>query len=75
MCVFYVLIGYFVITLIVFAVLDYYFEAKKNNVSVDELAFMSILWIFLLIGLIFAMPFYVIDKLIKRKNIWHLNAG
>ena len=67
MSVFFVLIGYFIIALIVFAVLDYFY-AKKNNVSVDELAFMSILWIFLFVGLIFAMPFYVIDKLIKRKN-------
>ena len=60
------LIGYFVIALIVFAVLDYFY-AKKNNLDVDELIFISIFWILLLVGWIFAMPFYIIDKLIKRK--------
>ena len=67
MDVFYVLIGYFVIALIIFAVLDY-FETKKNNFSVEELIFVSILWIFILAGLILVMPFYIINKLIKRKN-------
>ena len=61
------LIVYFVIALIIFGILDY-FNVKKNDFSVDELVFMSILWIVLLGGLIFAMPFYLIDKLIKRKN-------
>ena len=62
-----VLIGYFVITLIVFAGLDYFY-GKKNDFDVDVLVMMSLFWIFLLVGLIFAMPFYVIDRLIKRKN-------
>lgn len=61
------LICYFVIALIVFAILDYFY-AKENNVSADELAFMSVIWILLFVVLIFAMPFYLIDKLIKRKN-------
>lgn len=63
----FVLIGYFVIALIVFAVLDYFY-ANKNDFDIDTLVFMSIFWIVLLVGLIFAMPFYVIHKLIKRKN-------
>ena len=62
---FYVLIGYFVIALIVFAGLDYFY-AKKNNFDIDVLTFMSIFWIFLLVALIFVTPFYVIDKLVKR---------
>jgi len=67
MGVVYVLIGYFVIALIIFAVLDY-FETKKNIFSVEELIFVSILWIFIFAGLILVMPFYIINKLIKRKN-------
>ena len=62
---FYILIGYFVITLIVFAGLDYFY-AKKNNLDIDVLTFMSLFWIFLLVALIFVTPFYVIDKLVKR---------
>ena len=62
-----VLIGYFVITLIVFAGLDYFY-GKKNDFDVDVLVIISLFWIFLLVGLIFAMPFYVIDRLIKRNN-------
>jgi len=61
-----VLIGYLVIALIIFAVLDY-FETKKNIFSVEELIFVSILWIFILAGLILVMPFYIINKLIKRR--------
>ena len=60
-------IGYFVIALIVFAVLDY-LNVKKNISDEGVLIFISILWIFLLGGLIFAMPFCIIDKLIKRNN-------
>lgn len=64
---FYVLIGYFVIALIVFVVLDYFY-AKKNTLDVDALVFISILWICALVGLILTAPFYTIDKLIKRKK-------
>ena len=60
-------IGYFVIALIVFAVLDY-LNVKKNISDEGVLIFISILWIFFLGGLIFAMPFCIIDKLIKRNN-------
>lgn len=61
-------IGYFVIALIVFAVLDYLCNVKKDIPDEGVLIFISIFWIFLLGGLIFAMPFCIIDKLIKRKN-------
>lgn len=64
---FYVLIGYFVIALIVFVVLDYFYT-KKNTLDVDALVFISILWICALVGLILTAPFYTIDKLIKRKK-------
>ena len=64
---FYVLIGYFVIALIVFAALDYFY-GKKNTLDIDGLIFISLFWIFLFIGCIFATPFYVIHKLIKRNN-------
>ena len=62
-----VLIWYFVIALIVFAVLDYFY-ANKNDFDVYDFIFVSVLWIILLVGLVIAMPFYVIHKLIKRNN-------
>lgn len=64
-----ILICYFIIALIVFAVLDYFYV--KNIIprtDIYELVFISILWIILLVGLVIAMPFYVIDKLVKRSN-------
>lgn len=69
----FVLTGYFVIALIVFAVLDYFY-VKKNNPEGESFTFwipllvlISMFWILLLVCLIFVMPFYVIDKLIKSK--------
>ena len=66
-----ILLCYFVIALIVFAVLDY-FAVKKIIpiivIDVEGLVFISMFWIFFLVALIFATPFCVIDKLIKRKN-------
>ena len=66
---FYVLIGYFVIALIVFAVLDY-FAVKKIIpiivIEVEGLVFISMFWIFFLVALIIVTPFYIIDKLVKR---------
>ena len=63
------LICYFIIALIVFAVLDY-FCAKDiiPRIDVDVLVFISTLWIFLFVGLVIATPFYVIHKLIKISN-------
>ena len=64
-----VLIGYFVIALIVFALLDF-LTVKEiiPTIEVDGLIFLSVFWIFLLVALIIVMPFWAIHKLIKRKN-------
>ena len=64
-----ILLCYFVIALIVFAVLDF-LTVKKiiTKIEVEGLVFLSVFWIFFLVALIFATPFCVIDKLIKRKN-------
>ena len=67
MGVFFVLICYFIIALIVFAVLDF-LTVKKiiTKIEVEGLVFLSVFWIFFLVALVFATPFYIIDKLIKR---------
>lgn len=62
-----ILICYFVIALIVFAVLDY-LTVKDiiPTIEVEGLIFISIFWICALVALIIAMPFWAIHKLIKR---------
>ena len=65
MCV--ILICYFIVALLVFALLDF-LTVKKiiTTIEVEGLVFLSVFWIFFLVALIFAMPFWAIHKLIKR---------